>query len=477
MTVADRLGWTVGSAALLLFGLAGLLLIKREETDLRAVTEHELRVLGRSLQVAFENAMRDRQLEDVSETLGELERLDPTVDIHVFDETGAPVAASRGAMETGSMRLLVAQALASTRGEVRFEPASDPVRVYFARSLVNEPIRARWCLVVSRPLHEMRRDLATTRWAITASVVCFAILVAALTLALARLHVTTPMRRMIAAMRRAREEDFSTRLESRRRDEVGDAEREFDALLAALRAARSRLELETESKRRLEHALERADKLAVIGQLSAGLAHEIGSPLQVIEGRVRSLSACADRPDEVRRIASIATDQVGRITRIVEQLLRYARRRPPEVREDDVTAAVRDVLDLLALEARRASVELVLEAPRPCMARFDRDRVQQIVLNLVRNALAAGGHKVTVRLAKEASLLRIEVIDDGRGMGEATAARAFEPFFTTREGDGGTGLGLAVVQSLARQLGGTARVHTEPDHGARFTIELPLEGA
>src|SRR5690606_22216966 len=137
------------------------------------------------------------------------------------------------------------------------------------------------------------------------SMAAFVLVVAVVTMALSRFWVGAPLGHMVAHMRRVRAGDLSPSAEPHGADEVGATLSEFQALVRDLAEARSRLETEGEARRRLELALREVDKLATIGQLAAGLAHEIGSPLQVLDGRIGALEAKADDPSETRRVARI----------------------------------------------------------------------------------------------------------------------------------------------------------------------------
>jgi signal transduction histidine kinase len=233
----------------------------------------------------------------------------------------------------------------------------------------------------------------------------------------------------------------------------------------------------------LEGHLQKLDKLATVGQLSAGLAHEVGSPLQVLEGRLKSLERKIGGDESARRVLAIALEQTQRITRVVKQLLSFARPAPAAVRETDAAEATRSVLEFLELEARRRGVkiEAVLEAaPRSVMV--DPDHIAQLVLNLVRNALEATPSEGRIQVRIEGSPnasegFRILVEDSGRGMSEDTQSRIFEPFFTTRDASGGTGLGLAVVRSLAHRYGGQVSVRSELGRGSTFVVDLPTRHA
>jgi signal transduction histidine kinase len=268
-----------------------------------------------------------------------------------------------------------------------------------------------------------------------------------------------------------------------RNDEVGATARALALLVEDLRVAREQREEEVARRHRLERGLEDVDKYVTVGRLSAGLAHEIGSPLQILEGRAADL-ARKSTDGEVRRVAGILVEQAQRITRIVSQLLAVARRRRPRRLVLDLAAVVQPIVELLRHEARRASVhlELITAADTPRLE-GDPDQLQQVALNLLRNALQADARTVAIRLGpgplaeagplttRRAALL--EVCDDGRGMSDHARDRAFEPFFTTREAEGGTGLGLAVVRGIVEEHGGSVSIAPHSPRGTSFVVRLP----
>src|SRR5690606_8946632 len=206
--------------------------------------------------------------------------------------------------------------------------------------------------------------------------------------------------------------------------------------------------------------------------------HEIGSPLQILHGRAQKLLEGAEPGGEIARIAQILVSQTDRITRIVRQLLTFARPREPSQEQVDPASCVAPVLDLLRLEAKRKHITVDLEAPPSEPVTLDPDALQQIVFNLARNAIAAlhEGGTVHVRLRVVAAAPRhllLEVADDGPGIPEAIRARVFEPFFTTSAGGGGIGLGLTVVRSLVEGTGGSIGVRPRDGGGTEFTVTLP----
>ncbi|WP_240502619.1 ATP-binding protein [Methylocaldum sp. 14B] len=489
MRIVTKLSLSLLALSMAVFGAYGVIHVQTERNDLHTALERETRLLAYGLQVAVENALRDRQLEDVRELLRQLERIDPSVDVRVYIRDGrvvrsdaeslpwaAPLeAALHGAALGGASRLL-------------YYPDADPEFIALSLPFSEKETAAHGSLAVVRSLEELRRDLRRTERDILISLASFVASTSLLCLALGRVYISGPLRRLGDAMRRFRGgNDPPDPLPIDRRDELSAVAEEFNRMVAELSMAHRRLDTETEKRRQLQRALQEADKLITIGQLSAGLAHEIGSPLQVVNGRARALAACADRPEEVRRLADILVAQTDRITRIVQRLLEFARRRPPNFVRIDVASVIGDVLDLLRHEAGRRRIELKFEHPDLLPpARVNADGVQQIILNLVGNALAAteDGGVITVDLRESAMVtndtevpaLRLIVADTGSGIAPEHLPRLFEPFFTTRGGRGGTGLGLAVVKTIVTEHDGTIAAESKMDKGSRFTVHLPLNG-
>jgi signal transduction histidine kinase len=292
-------------------------------------------------------------------------------------------------------------------------------------------------------------------------------------------YITRPLAALVDGIAHIRDGDFKSRVPLSRHDEIGALVDEFNAMVGTLGQARQQIEQETEARLRLERGLQGIDKVITIGQLSAGLAHEIGSPLQVLSGRAAALLSRSPDP-ETRRQAEILVEQTARITRIVEQLLSFGRRRPAVIAPCDLARPVKAVLELLDGEARRRGVALETRFDATAhLIDADDDQLQQIVLNLVKNALAAtpAGGRITVRVETERDpdgpprAVRLIVRDTGPGIPPEMAANLFEPFFTTRASEGGTGLGLSVVRAIVTEHGGT--ITATSDHGAEFIVSFP----
>jgi len=485
MRIVTKLSLSLFFLSAVVFGSYGLFHLRTERNDLRTAVEQETQLLAYSLQVAVENALRDRQIEDVHELLGQLERIEPSTYVRVYVREGRLIHSDSEFLPlAGTFEEILWHAANSGESQLLFYPQLNPAFIAASLPLAEVGTSGGGSLVVVRSLAEMQRDLRATERDIWVSLLSFVVLTTVLCLVLGRVYITRPLRRLGTAMRRFRSGVPPGPLPIEHRDELGMVVEEFNRMVEELLEARSQLNAELEQRRQMQRTLQEADKLITIGQLSAGLAHEIGSPLQVLHGRAHALAACAERPEEVRRYADILIAQTDRIARIVQQLLRFARRRPPVSTCTDLMSAVRDVIDLLQHEAHRLKVELRFSCEPLPPVRVDSDGMQQIILNLVANALAAtsagGVVAVDLRAASmstsrgEVSALRLTVEDSGSGISSDHLPHLLEPFLTTRSECGGTGLGLAVVKTIATKNGGSVMARSQRGVGSVFTIYLPF---
>ncbi len=232
-------------------------------------------------------------------------------------------------------------------------------------------------------------------------------------------------------------------------------------------------------RKRLESQLRQAERLAELGTLASGMAHEIGTPMNVILGRAEYLLHRTADEGMKRGLATIVT-QVERITKVMNQLLAFARRRTPERRAIDFGAIVEDSLEMFQerFSHSRIAVEKTI-APSLPPIRADRDQLMQVLINLVMNSLQAmpNGGRLRLSLVREGNDARLDVADTGYGMSEEIRLKAFDPFFTTKEFGKGTGLGLTVVKGILEEHGGTITLESVVEHGTTFRIRLPLDGA
>jgi len=229
--------------------------------------------------------------------------------------------------------------------------------------------------------------------------------------------------------------------------------------------------------RNLERQLADAEHLATLGELSAGLAHEIKNPLAGIKGAIDVIRDSMSGADIHREILGDVLHEVTRIDKIVRDLLNYAKPKPPSIGDIRLAETAQRIIAMVRQSTKNEAISICVEA-RDAVPDFSGDEIQmeQVLLNLLLNAQNAmpDGGIITVRLLYEAEefVVRIEVEDNGRGMTEEIRKKIFHPFFTTRID--GTGLGLATCLKNVQYHGGTIDVQSEPGRGTKFTVAIPL---
>lgn len=226
---------------------------------------------------------------------------------------------------------------------------------------------------------------------------------------------------------------------------------------------------------RAEERAQSAERLAALGRLAAGLAHEIRNPLGSISGSIQLLSGAPDLGPEDRALCDIIERETRRLNDLVTDMMDLARPRAPEFAPADVAALAREVVVLARGSGRGADVGVRYEGPEHAWIRADAAQLRQLVWNLVRNAVQAStaGDEVRVRIEHEGERLHLDVEDDGPGIEPSARERLFDAFFTTRSQ--GTGVGLAVVKRIADDHGFEVRVESETGRGARFRVNLGSE--
>jgi two-component system sensor histidine kinase HydH len=221
--------------------------------------------------------------------------------------------------------------------------------------------------------------------------------------------------------------------------------------------------------------LEKNRRLASVGRLAAGVAHEIRNPLSSIKGFATYFKEKYRGVQKDQEIAGILIQEVDRLNRVVGQLLDFSRPIRLQSQQVPLKPLVEDAFRLVDRQSRDNSVSLTLEmSDENLTAVFDRDKMSQVMLNLLLNAVDAmpGGGRLTVRAeAGEGGAIRIQVVDNGVGIDPADQAHMFEPYFSTKPS--GTGLGLAIVHNVVQAHRGEIRVDSRPGEGTTVHITLP----
>jgi signal transduction histidine kinase len=302
--------------------------------------------------------------------------------------------------------------------------------------------------------------------------------------------VSRPITKLLRGIDDVAKGDLSHVILSERDDEIGAIATRFNEMTYSLRESRGETQRQNEAKLALEQRLGQTEKLATLGQLAAEIAHEVGTPLNVIAGRARAIQRKSRDPEVVEKNAGIVAEQTARITRIIQRLLDFTRRKVGAASAVDVNLndIAQSTIELLAGQFASARVKVRFERTvQPARVAGDSDRLQQVLINLLLNAVQAmpdgGGILVetgAVRRTRpglegsaEQDFVSIAVTDSGVGIPAEIKDKIFDPFYTTKESQGGTGLGLAVVSGIVKEHDGWIDVEDSKLGGTVFRVFLP----
>lgn len=297
-----------------------------------------------------------------------------------------------------------------------------------------------------------------------------------------------PIRKLAAMAKAVGAGDFSKRLRLTRRDELGSLALEMDTMCDQLQAAQLASEAHLVALDQLRHS----DRLATLGKLASSVAHELGNPLNVIELRAQ-LIASGDVTSlaQAQQSAAVIMEQTRRMTRIISEILSFARAQPAKLTRLELGSVLRKAVALSEHIARKRHTKIHLELPEtPVEIDGDADKLLQLVVNLVMNGVQAmpNGGTLQISLCDELQApiddpegahrpyLCIEFTDHGVGIPTELISKIFDPFFSTKTADSGTGLGLSVAQGIAREHEGWISATSELGHGSSFKVHLPKPG-
>lgn len=519
MKIGTRITITTVLLVMITLGLYGLVSVRARRAELLRDFERQTSLVGSAVQVAFESALQDGLFESVVPSLiRRWQAKEPNIGLSYIDlahkQPGEPPPAFRVAADEAPQPLdggieFVAPPPDATRAgrlariSIDAQPAGEHIELDGkALYALTVPIRGADKEIVGAV--EITREESDTERALAQSVRVAVFAVAGLSLGLAllvwvsaRRSISSPLKRLVEAIDDVTHGDLGRVILRERDDEVGDLAERFNEMTGSLREARQQILDGVDAKLALEARLRHSEKLATIGQLAAGIAHEVGTPLNVIGGRARTMERKAGDPQEVAKNAAIIAAQTQRITKIIQQLLDFARR-PQAVRTPvDLQAVAKDCLDFLEHQLKTSRVEARLDAHRTEAAGApvlpiviaDADQLQQVCLNLCLNAIQAMPKGGTLSLQTRALVRRrpglesaaplrfvvLDIADTGVGIPAEDRERIFEPFYSTKSGgdQGGTGLGLAVSVGIIKDHDGWIEIDDRPGGGTVFRVFLP----
>ena len=475
-------------------GVNDYIRLARERERLLRQTQEDERIFAETLALAVSrNVRRGQTTTELQELLDDILARPGLVAVTIYNPEGSVVAETVAVGEAPpALDDLVRTAFRRGSQAAPLEGKSGPLLRFV------QPFR--WpggrtaALEVRQALGDMERQFReAVRERILSRLEVLALLVLCLT-AVTRWSIARPIRKLIAGARAVGTGDLAQRIEFTRQDEIGQLADEFNRMAANLQAAHDELVRQAQERLKLEQEVQQAQKLGEVGMLAAKMAHEIGTPLNVISGRAEVLGQVIPRDHPDRRHLDVILRQAERIGGSIRALLNYTRPRRASLRPEPILPILGRVAALLMERSQRRGVRIHLELPvglPPVLA--DPDQLQQVFLNLVLNALDASPPGSVVRLATadgplrptegrasvvrgkvEGPALPIHIIDAGKGMTAEQLAHIFEPFFSTKGQGLGTGLGLPIVEEIIRAHRAEIEMLSLPDQGTEVIVRLPL---
>jgi len=241
-----------------------------------------------------------------------------------------------------------------------------------------------------------------------------------------------------------------------------------------------KVEERTEQLNAFEQKIRQVERLALVGTLASGIAHEVGTPLNVISGRVELLTQRASSDERMQKDLAIINQQIERITRIIRELLNVSRPREQRATNLDLGDLLTQLVEFLRIPLEKSTIEVKVSVDSAAqIVRADRDQLQQVLLNLIMNAIQAmpaGGKLLLETKTAEKDgfpYVGIEVRDTGKGIAQSDLEKIFDPFFSTKKPGEGTGLGLPIALDIIKKHGGYINVESELERGSTFRVLLP----
>jgi signal transduction histidine kinase len=467
----------------------GVLYGRRSQRILHEELAKEGRAISLVVQIAITDYFVHDQLFEIEELVDRVTNYEHVLGLRVFDPVGRLVyqSASLKPYPFQSSRQL-RTVLAERKSAMTHRTVGRETAVGTIVPLIDDGGRLRGAVQVLQLESYIHQDMAATFNFILILILSMAAAIVAIVLVVTRMSITRPIADLVGSFREVSVRGVPAGVPIHAEDEFGWLAREFNGMCDRLHSARLSLIAEQDHRRDIETRLRNAERLAGLGRLAAGLAHEIGTPLNVISGRAESLLRASRGNELAERHLRIITSQTERITRIVRDMLDFARKKPARRVELDLRDPIHDVLELLEEQFQKRQIEVHVE-PADGLAAIngDPDQLQQVFLNLTLNAMDAMPAGGELRIASSLELLSnperggppqlcIAVCfeDFGSGILAQDRNHVFDPFFTTKEAGQGTGLGLAVSYGIIEEHGGWFDLRSELGQGTRITVILPV---
>lgn len=299
--------------------------------------------------------------------------------------------------------------------------------------------------------------------------------------------ISRPLRQLSALAHRVAEGDFSLRTQVKQRDEIGKLAGELDVMASRLAESHAKVQDEHRARTAALEQLRHADRLTTVGKLASSIAHELGTPLNVVAGRAMMIACNQNLPPEDQENARIIAQQAQRMTKIIRELLDFSRAKQLRRKRTKIRSVFEKAVSLFKPICEDKGVILEIRGDQGAAAEIDPEKILQVLTNLMMNSIHAmpKGGTITLSASREhveapeerhargGHFVKLSVQDQGIGIPKDQLDSIFKAFFTTKKKGRGTGLGLSVCHGIVREHGGWLEVESDIGKGACFTVYLP----
>lgn len=437
--------------------------------------KNDLELIGRAISIPVGTALNNGDLQAVELALGSVFVLGEVYGASVFDVAGNRIA-SAGITETDLTGTTIPDRIRTTgEGQEAFSRVAGRSLFSHFLPLFDNTGQIQGLIQITRRASDFGRALhqltiiAWLVWGLFSLVILAGVLLG---------HyggVGRHVDKLLAHMSRVAGGNLSHRAALDGPSEVASLARGLNHMLDSIEQAHRDLDQHRAAETQLVARLKDNEKMVAIGSMAQGIAHELGAPLSVIDGRARRLERSGDLGEPQLRQLEGIRDQVARLTRTVGQLLDYCRPAATQRRTLNAEQLITSVTQALQPEIEAADRKLYVSVA-PDLPPFygDAGRLELALLNLLRNALQAASQQIEIHAIRTEQGLLFEVNDDGAGLPMEPAQTLTEPFFTTKAPGEGTGLGLAIVQAVAEEHNGRLTLSNRTEGGCAARLELPL---
>lgn len=431
--------------------------------------QRDLKLVARTIHLPVSQALERQDLEQLQNSMTAVFGMSEVYGAYLFDDKGQQLS-SFGVVNPTRRQAAEALEMVGEGEFAKYERIRGRHVYSFFMPLFDEAGRPSGLLQVTRRRRDIEEELSQLQFWTWGGFILMSVLIVGVLMLAHQRAIGEPLNRLLNSMRRVSKGERTHRTHLQGPLEIKQLAGGLNGMLDAIELAEANENAQRQAREELSERLRRAETMAALGQLSAGVAHELGAPLTVVDGRASRLLRRGNKPQDSKELHEIR-HQVVRMTAIIEQLLNFGRSSRAKKRPLDVASMVARAIALLGDDKERIHVAL---SPKAAI-NGDPLSLEQALVNLLRNACQACPEgKIEISWHLESGHVLICVDDAGPGVDESLRSQIFEPFVTSKKPGEGSGLGLAIAHRVMQEHNGQIQLSDSPLGGAQFCLRFVL---